>query len=85
MICVHGETVATCWDSMTPQQRRDFTFLHGHAFDWALTHATSEDELAEEYAAWYAAANYQSVEDASRHDVDAFEQWRTAGPYARQR
>lgn len=77
VICVHGENVTVCWDSLTLDQRAVFDDLYRHAYDWALESATGGDtELAEAYATWYAADNYQSFEDASWHSFDAYEHWR---------
>jgi hypothetical protein len=76
--CPHGEDAAFCWDALNDQQRGVFDALFEHAYDWVIYSVTVDREVAEEYALWYAKDNLPAgITDASRHDLDAFERWRS--------
>lgn len=54
--CNHGHA-GFCWEDAAPEQRTALTYLHQHAYNWALTSGLDRGE-AERYATHYAGVHY---------------------------
>lgn len=73
-VCRHGHT-GFCWDDATSEQRDTFEALHRHAYSWAYDIADLDGDVAECYAADYAAAHFMGdIAEAPAHPT-FYRQW----------